>query len=139
MWHHPLPRQPTPGLEKWQHPGAFKILLSLWQKVTKSTWRSSKDKKLLEKSQLASTQHSPLQQLSYHPDSLQLLHRKFIFRAMKLSWMCPGSAPLSQATAGTGTLPWPWSFLPAHQKMPAKSFGSSGSAANSAHPGTDFS
>lgn len=132
---------PCPGSPSlaWQHPRAFKIPLTPEQKETKSTWMSSKGKKLLQKSQLASTQHTSPRQLSHHPACLWLLHTTFTFLALKLLWTWPGSATHPRPLQGHGRGRGPWSFLPAHQKMPAKSFGSSGSAAGAAHPATDFS
>lgn len=92
-----------------------------------------KGKKLFQKSQLGSTQHiSP----SSSPTTLTP-YNCFTENSFSWLWSSPGCV---QALPLCPVPPLcPWSFLPAHQKMPAKSFGSSGSAASAAHPGTDFS
>lgn len=52
--------------------------------------------------------------------------------AAKIPWTWPGSASCPLPLQGHGDSRGPRSFLLAHQKMPAKSFGSSGSAASAA-------
>lgn len=56
--------------------------------------------------------------------------RQILFSlAVKVPWMWPGSVIHRWPLQGHGDSRGPWSFLLAHQKMPVKSFSSSGSAA----------